>query len=83
MHKHRTLVDEIFCQIVKQITDNKSIKTDSVQRGWKLLAVILNYFIPSEHLQPYVVEYLQNNRNQCSNFGKKFVLNFINFSVSS
>ena len=76
MHERRTLVDEIFCQIVKQITDNKSIKMDSVQRGWKLLAVILNYFIPSEQLQPYVVEYLKNNRNQSGSCGKKFVLTF-------
>ncbi|CAF2541248.1 unnamed protein product [Rotaria sp. Silwood2] len=62
MHKHRTLIDEILCQIIKQLTDNKSIKIDSVQRGWKLLAIILNYFIPSEHLQPYFIKYLHDNR---------------------
>ncbi|CAF2793021.1 unnamed protein product [Rotaria sp. Silwood2] len=62
MHKHRTLIDEILCQIIKQLTDNKSIKIDSVQHGWKLLAIILNYFIPSEHLQPYFIKYLHDNR---------------------
>ncbi|CAF3546374.1 unnamed protein product [Rotaria sordida] len=62
MHKHRTLIDEILCQIIKQLTDNKSTKNDSVQRGWKLLTIILNYFIPSEHLQPYFIKYLHDNR---------------------
>jgi myosin-15 len=64
MHKHRTLIDEIFCQIIKQLTDNKSIKIDSIQSGWKLLAIILNYFTPSEYLQSYFVKYLQDNQNE-------------------
>ncbi|CAF3639551.1 unnamed protein product [Adineta steineri] len=64
MHKHRTLIDEILCQLIKQLTDNKSIKTDSVQCGWKLLVIILNYFIPSQHLRPYFVKYLNDNINQ-------------------
>ncbi|CAF4054726.1 unnamed protein product, partial [Rotaria magnacalcarata] len=64
MHKHRSLIDEILCQIIKQLTDNKSVKTDSIERGWKLLALILNHFIPSEHLQPYFVKYLHDNRSK-------------------
>ncbi|CAF3383714.1 unnamed protein product [Rotaria sp. Silwood1] len=64
MHKHRTIIDEIICQIIKQLTDNKSTKNDSVQHGWKLLAIILNYFIPSENLRPYFVKYLNDNMNQ-------------------
>ncbi|CAF1426007.1 unnamed protein product [Adineta ricciae] len=64
MHKHRTLIDEILCQLVKQLTENKSTKNDSVQSGWKLLVIILNYFIPSPHLRPYFVKYLNDNINQ-------------------
>ncbi|CAF3339033.1 unnamed protein product [Rotaria socialis] len=64
MHKHRSLIDEILCQTIKQLTDNKSVKTDSIERGWKLLALILNHFIPSEHLQPYFVKYLHDNRSK-------------------
>ncbi|CAF0977130.1 unnamed protein product [Adineta steineri] len=63
MHKHRILIDEVLCQIIKQLTDNKSIIIDSMQRGWKLLAIILNYFIPSDHLKPYFLKYLHDNQN--------------------
>jgi myosin XV len=64
MHKHRTLIDEIFCQLMKQLTDNRSSKNDSVQRGWKLLVIILNYFVPSEHLRPYFMKYLDEHEQQ-------------------
>ena len=69
MHKHRTLIDEILCQIIKQLTDNKSTKNDSVRQGWKLLTIILNYFIPSEHLRPYLLKYLNDHLNQNENLG--------------
>ena len=64
MHKYRGLVDEISCQIMKQLTENRSSKSDSVSRGWKLLLIILNYFIPSEHLRPYFVKYLNDHHRQ-------------------
>jgi hypothetical protein len=73
LHKHRTLIDEVLCQILKQLTDNKSTKTESVQKGWKLLAIILNYFVPSECLQPYFVKYLQDNRNQNEKLGENLI----------
>ena len=75
MHKHRILIDEILCQIMKQLTDNKSLKIDSVQCGWKLLAIILNYFIPSEHLRPYFVKYLNDNINQNERLSRNFYFN--------
>ncbi len=69
MHKHRALIDEILCQLIKQLTDNKSTKSDSAQCGWKLLVIILNYFIPSQHLRPYFVKYLDDNLNQNEKLG--------------
>ncbi len=77
MHKHRTLIDEILCQLLKQLTDNKSTKHDSVQRGWKLLLIILNYFIPSEHLRPYFVKYLNDNIDKNEKLGKFYLKIFI------
>lgn len=70
MHKHRSLIDEILCQLLKQLTNNKSTKNDSIQRGWKLLVIILNYFIPSEHLRPYFIKYLNDNIDQNEKLGK-------------
>lgn len=71
MHKHRTLIDEILCQLIKQLTENRSSKNDSLQRGWKLLVLILNYFIPSERLRPYFVKYLKDNINENEKLGNR------------
>jgi hypothetical protein len=71
MHKHRTLIDEVLCQIIKQLTDNKSIETDCIQRGWILFAIILNYFIPSEYLQAYFIKFIHENQNE--RLGKYFL----------
>ena len=70
MHKHRDLIDEILCQIVKQLTDNLSVHRDSIQRGWKLLALILNYFIPSERLRPFLLRYLHDHQSRYERLGK-------------
>ena len=70
MHKYRALIDEVLCQLMKQITENKSTKHESAQQGWKLLVIILNYFIPSEHLRPYFVKYLNDYHNHYEKLGK-------------
>lgn len=62
MCKHRSLIDEVLCQIIKQLTENKSTKPDSLRRGWQLLAIILIYFVPSDHLKPYFLKFLHDNR---------------------
>lgn len=73
MHKHRNLIDEIFCQLVKQLTDNRSHHKDSIQRGWKLMTIVLNYFLPSEHLRIYLFRYLHDQGNQQQRLGKDSV----------
>jgi hypothetical protein len=55
------------------MTDNKSMKTDSLERGWMLLMILLNYFIPSEDFQPYFIKYLNDHRNENEKLGKVFI----------
>jgi hypothetical protein len=55
---------------MKQLTENRSARNDSAQRGWKLLVIILNYFIPSEHLRPYFVKYVHDRCNPNDRLGK-------------
>ncbi|XP_028842547.1 unconventional myosin-XV isoform X2 [Denticeps clupeoides] len=50
--------DEAYCQILKQITSNISSKTDSCQKGWRLLYIFTAYYRCSEVLKPYLLKYL-------------------------
>ncbi|XP_068765068.1 unconventional myosin-XV [Struthio camelus] len=58
--EHEVLRDEVYCQIVKQITDNTSSKTDSCQKGWRLLYILTAYYKCSEVLKPFLLAFLQD-----------------------
>uniref|UniRef100_A0AAQ5ZCV3 Myosin VIIAb n=1 Tax=Amphiprion ocellaris TaxID=80972 RepID=A0AAQ5ZCV3_AMPOC len=55
--KAEPLKDEIFCQILKQLTDNH-IKY-SEEKGWELLWLCTGLFPPSNILLPHVQKFLQ------------------------
>ncbi|KAM8945884.1 myosin XVB [Pelodytes ibericus] len=57
--EHQTLTDEVYCQVLKQITENS--KQESCNRGWIVLSLLTGYFIPSPTLLPYVTKYLQDS----------------------
>lgn len=57
-HKHLTLRDEVYCQLMKQTTANRSPCSDSSQRAWRLLSVLAAYFGCSDALKPYLLEHL-------------------------
>jgi myosin-7 len=49
------LRDEVFCQIIKQTTNNPS--AESTLRGWQLMAICLGAFPPSPTFGPYLKTY--------------------------
>ncbi|XP_029102796.1 unconventional myosin-XV-like [Scleropages formosus] len=54
------LKDEAYCQVLKQITANTSSKSDSCQRGWRLLYILTAYHRCSEVLKPYLLKFLHD-----------------------
>ncbi|KAG8710867.1 hypothetical protein FRC08_016610 [Ceratobasidium sp. 394] len=53
---HGELRDEIYCQVVKQLTDNPS--PESTFRGWQLLCVLLVTFPPSKNFEGYLRSFM-------------------------
>ncbi|XP_064887354.1 unconventional myosin-XV isoform X1 [Columba livia] len=58
--EHEVLRDEVYCQIIKQVTNNTSSKPDSCQKGWRLLYILAAYYKCSEVLRPFLLAFLQN-----------------------
>ncbi|XP_076846905.1 myosin VIIAa isoform X5 [Brachyhypopomus gauderio] len=59
--KAEPLKDELFCQILKQLTDNH-IKY-SEEKGWELLWLCTGLFPPSNVLLPHVQRFLQSKKH--------------------
>uniref|UniRef100_A0AAX7SQ17 Myosin VIIAb n=1 Tax=Astatotilapia calliptera TaxID=8154 RepID=A0AAX7SQ17_ASTCA len=57
--KAEPLKDEIFCQILKQLTDNHI----NEEKGWELLWLCTGLFPPSNILLPHVQKFLQAKKH--------------------
>uniref|UniRef100_A0A3P9JH00 Myosin VIIAb n=1 Tax=Oryzias latipes TaxID=8090 RepID=A0A3P9JH00_ORYLA len=57
--KAEPLKDEIFCQILKQLTDNHI----NEEKGWELLWLCTGLFPPSNVLLPHVQKFLQAKKH--------------------
>ncbi|XP_067654660.1 rho GTPase-activating protein 39-like isoform X1 [Haliotis asinina] len=56
------LRDEIYIQLCRQTTENK--KEESLQRGWELMAVCLNFFPPTHKFYSYLEGYISKHMDQ-------------------
>nr|KAG5714690.1 hypothetical protein BaRGS_000178 [Batillaria attramentaria] len=58
-HKYPELRDEVFCQLCKQTTNNRSMRGKSKIKGWRLFALVAAYCDCSETLRPFLFKYLE------------------------
>lgn len=56
---HGELRDEIYCQVVKQLTKNPGM--ESVFRGWELMSVLVVTFPPSKNFEQYLIKFLSDH----------------------
>ncbi|KAF8893932.1 hypothetical protein BD779DRAFT_1504325 [Infundibulicybe gibba] len=59
---HGELRDEIYCQLMKQLTGNPN--TESVFKGWQLLCVLLITFPPSKNFETYLCSFMLQHTSQ-------------------
>ncbi|XP_063762884.1 LOW QUALITY PROTEIN: myosin VIIAa [Eleginops maclovinus] len=59
--KAEPLKDEIYCQVIKQLTDNH-VKY-SEEKGWELLWLCTGLFPPSNMLLPHIQRFLQSKKH--------------------
>ncbi|XP_053403414.1 myosin-VIIa-like isoform X2 [Mercenaria mercenaria] len=60
--KTEMLRDEIYCQVIKQLTDN--MNSVSTEKGWELMWLVTGCFAPSTKLLKEVTSFLRSGRSQ-------------------
>ncbi|KAK7472964.1 hypothetical protein VKT23_001068 [Stygiomarasmius scandens] len=59
---HGELRDEIYCQVMKQLTRNPN--AESIFKGWQLLCVLLITFPPSKNFETYLQSFIQQHTSK-------------------
>ncbi|KAH7920691.1 RhoGAP-domain-containing protein [Leucogyrophana mollusca] len=59
---HGELRDEIYCQLMKQLSGNPN--AESVFKGWQMLCVLLITFPPSKNFETYLRSFMQQRTTQ-------------------
>jgi len=64
--QNHELRSEIYCQVIKQVTNNPS--QDSARKGWELMKLCLDTFPPGPDFEDYLEYYLRRNANPAKQY---------------
>jgi MyTH4 domain/WW domain/FERM central domain len=68
LHAPEELRDEVYCQIIKQTSNNPS--PESTLKGWMLLGVAAGAFAPSKEFEPFLLSYCESHREDGGGIGE-------------
>jgi hypothetical protein len=69
-YKFESLKDEVYCQIMKQTTNNKSQHHDSCQKGWRLFSIIGRTATP--HTLQRKSHFMYSQKRNCAGLSLNF-----------
>lgn len=61
-YEHQSLRDEIYLQIIKQLTNNPW--HESVAKGWQMMCMCVGVYLPSKEFEPFLLHYIIERRDQ-------------------
>ena len=73
--RSRAVRDEIYCQIIKQLTSNPH--PESVAKGWQLLCMCVATFPPSFDFEMYLMHFILERRDT----GRGVVVSFAKYCL--
>ena len=73
--ENRGLRDEIYCQIIKQLTNNP--RPESNAKGWQLMCMCVQTFPPSFDMEMYLMHYILERRDT----GRGVVIDFAKYCL--
>ena len=74
--KHTPLQDELYCQMLRQISGHTTFNTSQVHQGWFLLYLVIHMFLPIKrkfvwYLKTLLERYASNSNKTVSTFAKQ------------
>ncbi len=73
--ENKELRDEIYCQIIKQLSNNP--RSESIAKGWQLLCMCVATFPPSYDFEMYLMHFIVERRDT----GKGVVVQFAKYCL--
>eukprot|EP00456_Euglypha_rotunda_P048582 TRINITY_DN3893_c0_g1_i4.p1 TRINITY_DN3893_c0_g1~~TRINITY_DN3893_c0_g1_i4.p1 ORF type:complete len:409 (-),score=58.11 TRINITY_DN3893_c0_g1_i4:167-1291(-) len=68
--QQKELRDEVYCQLIKQLTNNP--KQESIQKGWDLMTLCLATFPPGSEMENYLEMFLRTKSKPAEKFVNLF-----------